>query len=62
MEADWLQTLEAKLDSVAAKFAPELWGEQANLEVEESLAQRMVPEASDIVDGYNYGEVWAQNR
>jgi len=28
--------------------------------VEGSLAQRMMPEASDIVDGYNFGEVWAR--
>jgi len=28
--------------------------------VEGSLAQQMVPEASDIVDGYNFGEVWAR--
>ena len=28
--------------------------------MEGSLAQRMVPEASDIVDGYNFGEIWVR--
>lgn len=60
MEADWLETLEAKLQR-GSEIRARLWGSQANQEVEGSLAQRMVPEASDIVDGYNYGEVWARD-
>ena len=59
-EADWLDTLEAKLER-GSEIRRELWGPEANREVEESLAQRMTPEASDIVDGYNYGEVWARD-
>jgi 4-carboxymuconolactone decarboxylase len=58
--ADWLETVEAKLERAAA-IRRRLWGEEANREVEESLAQRLVPEASDIVDGYNFGEVWARD-
>ena len=58
--ADWLETVEAKLERATA-IRRRLWGEEANREVEESLAQRLVPEASDIVDGYNFGEVWARN-
>lgn len=60
IEADWLETLEGKLQR-GSEIRTRLWGSQANEEVEESLAQRMVPEASDIVDGYNYGEVWARD-
>ena len=60
LEAHWLETLEAKLDR-GSEIRRRLWGEHANDEIEGSLAQRMVPEASDIVDGYNYGEVWARD-
>ena len=60
LEADWLDTLEAKL-ARGSEIRRELWGEEANREVEQSLAQRLTPEASDIVDGYNYGEVWARD-
>ncbi|MYC33864.1 MAG: carboxymuconolactone decarboxylase family protein, partial [Chloroflexi bacterium] len=52
LEADWLDTLEAKLER-GSEIRRALWGEPANREVEDSLAQRLVPEASDIVDGYN---------
>ncbi len=60
IEADWLETLEDKLARGSA-IRTKLWGEAANREVEESLAQRLTPEASDIVDGYNYGDVWARD-
>lgn len=60
VEADWLETLEAKLKR-GSEIRRNLWGEPANLEIKSSLAQRLVPEASDIVDGYNYGEVWARD-
>ena len=35
-------------------------GEQANQEIETSLAHKMAPEATDIVDGYYFGQVWAR--
>ena len=57
--ADWLDTVEEKLQR-GSEIRRQHWGEQANKDVEGSLAQRMVPEASDIVDGYNFGEVWAR--
>ena len=60
LEADWLETVEAKLER-SSEIRRSNWGEEANREVEGSLAQRMVPEASDIVDGYNFGEVWARD-
>ena len=59
LENDWLDTVEEKLQR-GSEIRRQHWGEPANHEVEGSLAQRMVPEASDIVDGYNFGEVWAR--
>ena len=59
MDADWLDTVEEKLQR-GSELRRQNWGEQANKDIEESLAQRMVPEASDIVDGYNFGEVWVR--
>jgi len=37
-----------------------LWGSQADEELENSLTQELVPEASEIVHAYNYGEVFAR--
>ena len=59
LETGWLETIEDKLQR-AHEFREREWGERANREIEGSLAQRLVPEASDIVDGYNYGEVWVR--
>lgn len=59
LEHDWLGTVEEKLQR-GSEIRQQHWGESANQEVEGSLAQRMIPEASDIVDGYNFGEVWAR--
>ena len=54
---DWLDTIEEKLKRGSA-IRRRLWGDQADKEVEASLSQSMVPEAADIVDGYNFGEIW----
>ena len=60
VDADWLDTVEEKLQR-GREFRRKHWGEPANGEVEGSLAQRLAPEASDIVDGYNFGEVWVRD-
>ena len=60
VDADWLDTVEEKLRR-GSEFRRKHWGEQANSEVEGSLAQRLAPEAADIVDGYNFGEVWVRD-
>jgi 4-carboxymuconolactone decarboxylase len=57
---NWLPTLEEKLAQGSA-LRRRLWGEEADREVQNSAAQRLVPEASDIVDGYNFGEVWRRS-
>ncbi|MCZ6788439.1 MAG: carboxymuconolactone decarboxylase family protein [Chloroflexi bacterium] len=59
IDADWLDTVEQKLQRGSA-IRTELWGAHASKEIEGSLAQQMVPEAADLVDGYNFGEVWAR--
>ena len=59
LEADWLDTLEEKLQR-GSQVRRGLWGDAADREIEQSFAQRLAPEASDIVDGYNFGEVWAR--
>ena len=59
LAADWLDTLEDKLRR-GGEIRTRLWGEPANREIESSFAQRLTPEAADIVDGYNFGEVWAR--
>ena len=54
----------AWLDSIAAMLAQgkilrvRNWGERADAELENSLAQRFVPESAALVDGYHFGEVW----
>ena len=59
-EEHWLDTLEEKLGRGSA-VRTQHWGEEPNRDVENSLAQQMVPEAADIVDGYNFGEVWVRS-
>ena len=59
MKADWLESLEEKLQR-GREIRTQHWGAEANGDIEGSLAQQMVPEAADIVDGYNFGEVWAR--
>ena len=59
LEADWLDRIEEKLQRGRA-IRVEHWGEQADREIEGSLARQMVPEAAALVDAYNFGEVWAR--
>lgn len=59
IEADWLDDIEEKLKRGSA-IRVENFGEQADRELENSFAQELVPEAADIVDGYNFGEAWAR--
>jgi 4-carboxymuconolactone decarboxylase len=59
IEADWLDTIE-KMHERGREIRLRVWGEKANRDIEGSLARQMVPEASDLVDGFNFGEVWAR--
>ena len=37
------------------------WGEKADQEMAETVTHELVPGAAAIVDGYQYGEVWARS-
>jgi 4-carboxymuconolactone decarboxylase len=59
LDTEWLDSIDAMLQrGKSLRLAN--WGDQANQEIENSLAQQLVPEAADLVDGYHFGEVWAR--
>ncbi|MCZ6788440.1 MAG: carboxymuconolactone decarboxylase family protein [Chloroflexi bacterium] len=59
LDVGWLNSIEDMLKR-GREIRIRHWGAQADKEIENSLAQQMVPEAADIVDGYHFGEVWAR--
>ena len=59
LRADWLESVEEKLER-GRELRRNAWGAQSDEELEHSLSQELVPEASDLVDAYNYGEAWAR--
>jgi 4-carboxymuconolactone decarboxylase len=59
LEPDWLDSVEEMLER-GSEIRRRHWGDRANREIEGSLAQQMVPEASDLVDAFNFGEAWAR--
>ena len=58
LNVDWLNSIEDMLNQ-GKSLRIKHWGELADQEIEGSLAQQMVPEAADLVDGYHFGQVWA---
>jgi 4-carboxymuconolactone decarboxylase len=59
-DVDWLESVE-EMHERGREIRLRNWGEKANREIEGSLARQMVPEASNLVDGFNFGEVWARS-
>jgi 4-carboxymuconolactone decarboxylase len=59
LRAEWLATVEEKLER-GRQLRRNNWGPQAEVDIENSLASELVPEVADLVDAYNYGEVWAR--
>jgi 4-carboxymuconolactone decarboxylase len=59
LKAEWLTSVEGKLER-GRQITRNNWSKQASADIENSLAQELVPEAADLVDAYNYGEVWAR--
>ena len=59
LDSEWLDGVEDMLKRGKA-LRMKYWGQQADKEIEGSLAQQMVPQAADLVDGYHFGEVWAR--
>ena len=59
LTAEWMASVEEKLER-GRRLRSDAWGPDADNEIENSLAKELVPEASDIVDAYNFGEAWAR--
>ena len=59
LKAEWLASVEEKLER-GRQLRRNSWGQQADLDLESTLSQELVPETADLVDAYNYGEAWAR--
>ena len=59
LKAEWLASVEEKLER-GRQLRRNTWGQQADLDLESTLSQELVPETADLVDAYNYGEAWAR--
>ena len=59
-DAGWLSSVEEKLQR-GRQFLGQHWGEEAQREMEGLVTHELVPEAAALVDGYNFGEVWARS-
>lgn len=54
---EWLPSIAQKLEAGSRRIS-EVWGQASAEEIDQSLARQLVPEAAQIVDAYNFGEVW----
>ena len=59
LKAEWMASVEEKLER-GRQLRRNGWGGQADIDLENTLSQELVPETADLVDAYNYGEVWAR--
>ncbi len=59
LQAQWLASVEEKLER-GARLRRHNWGEQAHSDMEGSLTQQLLPDVADLVEAYNFGEVWAR--
>ena len=59
LQAEWLASVEEKL-ARGRQILGEHWGQQAAVDVENTLSHELAPETAALVDAYNYGEVWAR--
>ena len=59
LQAEWLASVEEKL-ARGRQIRGEHWGQQAAVDVENTLSHELAPETAALVDAYNYGEVWAR--
>jgi 4-carboxymuconolactone decarboxylase len=59
LTAEWMASVAEKLER-GRHLRRESWGPQADIDLESTLSQELVPETSDLVDAYNYGEAWAR--
>ena len=59
LQAEWLASVEEKL-ARGRQIRGENWGQQAVVDLENTLSHELAPETAALVDAYNYGEVWAR--
>jgi 4-carboxymuconolactone decarboxylase len=59
LRADWLASVEEKL-ARGRRIRTEVWGRQADVDLEGMLSHTLAPETAALVDAYNFGEVWAR--
>jgi 4-carboxymuconolactone decarboxylase len=59
LEAEWMASVEEKLER-GRRLRRASWGRPADIDLDSTLSQELVPETSGLVDAYNYGEVWAR--
>ncbi|MBO55601.1 MAG: hypothetical protein CL886_08075 [Dehalococcoidia bacterium] len=56
-EWEWLPSVREKLEAGNNNMS-ETWGPTSVDEISGSIARKLVPEAAQIVDAYNFGEIW----
>ena len=59
LNAEWMNSVEEKLER-GRQLRRNSWGQQADIDLENTLSQELVPETAKLVDAYNYGEAWAR--
>jgi 4-carboxymuconolactone decarboxylase len=56
LDAPWLDTVQEKIKR-GRELVRKQWGEQADKDLTGSIANEMLPVASELVDSYHYGEI-----
>jgi alkylhydroperoxidase/carboxymuconolactone decarboxylase family protein YurZ len=59
LDHQWLESMEEMIRR-GQEIRVSNWGLEADREVQNSLAQQMIPATAQLVDGYQFGEVWAR--
>jgi len=60
LDGEWLATVEEKMQR-GRQTRRDAWGAEADEELANTLTQRMVPHAAQLVDAYLYGEIQARS-
>ena len=59
LKADWLASVEEKLER-GRRLRGSNWGVGADAALENTLSHQLASETAELVDAYNFGEVWAR--
>ena len=60
VDAPWLPSVEEKVKRGRELIHKE-WGENADLEMANTVTHELLPSAAAMVDGFHYGEAWARS-